>query len=43
MVNYLNLIHCILYRPGICVLRSYQGDVYCEVSSLADVQTQFSA
>ncbi|WP_286919694.1 hypothetical protein [Pseudomonas sp. UBA6753] len=43
MVNYLNLIHCILDQPGTCELRSYQGDLYCEVLSLADVHAQFSA
>ena len=43
MVNYLYLIRCILGQPGTCELRSYQEDLCCEVSSLADVQAQFSA
>jgi hypothetical protein len=43
MVNYLYLIRCILGQPGICELRSYQEDLCCEVSSLANVQAQFSA
>ena len=43
MVNYLYLIPCILGQPGTCELRSYQEDLYCEVSSLADAQAQFSA
>ncbi|MEE1909067.1 hypothetical protein V0R39_11290 [Pseudomonas inefficax] len=43
MVNYLYLIRCILDQLDTCELRSYQGDLYCEVSSLADVQAQFSA
>ncbi len=43
MVNYLYLIPCILGQPGTCELRSYQEDLCCEVSSLANVQAQFSA
>ena len=43
MVNYLYLIRCILDQLDTCKLRSYLGDLYCEVSSLADVQAQFSA
>jgi hypothetical protein len=43
MVNYLYLIPCILGQPGTCELRSSQEDLHCEVSSLADVQAQFSA
>ena len=43
MVNYLYLIPCILGQPGTCELRSYQDDLYCEVSSLAGVHAQFSA
>ena len=43
MVNYLYLIRCILGQPGTCELRSYQEDLCCEVSSLADVHAQFSA
>ncbi|WP_258392811.1 hypothetical protein [Pseudomonas sp. 32_A] len=43
MVNYLYLIRCILGQPGTCELRSYQEDLCCEVSSLANVQAQFSA
>ena len=43
MVNYLYLIPCILGQPGTCELGSDQDDLYCKVSSLADVHAQFSA
>lgn len=43
MVNYLCLIPCILGQPGTCELCSYQEDLHCEVSSLADMRAQFSA